>query len=168
MMRRKSRLVAVSLAALLAPVMALGQVPPGSVTTSPVNQAPAMGAPVLVLLAVVLAGVAVYRLRRAATVVALVTAVTLLAALGSAVIMMSNITISGADCVQRTTNPFDPITLTTLTSNCPTMIQIVDIQFDCGLGEIAPNAPTSAVPIPSCEVGQTLANGDVCRLPICV
>jgi hypothetical protein len=124
---------------------------------------------VMVVLAVAMAGVGIYRLRR--TVVGpivgfvLVAAVTVLAGLGYA--FVPTITISGADCTKRTTSTFDPLEPTTLMSDCPNLIRILDIHVSCGAGDLLFNSQSNGVTVPDCSVGQTLANGGACRLPVC-
>lgn len=142
----------------------------GSVTTDPVHLAPTLGLPLIFLLAVALAAVAVYRLRPAAAGpiagFVLVAGLTVLAGLGYAVI--PTITISGADCTKQTISVFDPNgPATTLRSNCPNPIKIVDITSSCDTRDIVFNSQTGTTTLASCEIGQTLANGDACSLPNC-
>jgi len=174
MVRRGTIRLAAALGTLSVPLSALAQVTgTGSVTTSPLSPAPALGMPLLLFLAVALAGVTMYRLRRVVTGpivgLVLVAAVTALAGLGYALSMTTTIPISGADCMKRTTNAFNPAgSPANLMSNCSNMIQILDLQVSCIVAPrgTCPDAP--ADPAPDCRLGQTLANGDVCRLPSCI
>jgi hypothetical protein len=175
-MRRRSIQIAAGLGTLVAPLATWAQATTsGFVTTGPLRApAPALGMPLIVMLAVALAGVAMYRLRR--TVGGLVVgfvlvAVTVLAGLGYAIMPPLPITISGADCMKATVNVFDPSTEpTTLMSACPNPIQIVDIQISCGR-DVFLNSETNtsgAIDMfPLCKKGQILANGDACDLPTC-
>jgi hypothetical protein len=168
-MLRRLLPVSATLAMLVAPLAAMAQVT-GSVTTDPVRLAPTLGLPLIFLLAVVLAGIAVSRLRRTAAGpiarVVLIAGVTVLAGLGYAGV--TPITISGADCTKQTVHAFDPSgSPMTLMSECQNPITIVDITTSCRKGPIFPNAPTGTTTLSACEIGQTLANGDDCRLPTC-
>ncbi len=170
MMRRRSIDVAAASVILVAPVVALAQGPTGSVTTTPVHQAPALGMWVLVALAVAMAGAAMYRLRRTgagAMVGAILFAtLTALAGLGYATGFIV-ITVDGADCVQQATQTFNPIDAYKLMSDCPNPIQIVDIEVSCG-GDNSPNSSPNIDGIPDCTVGEILWKGAACRLPECV
>jgi hypothetical protein len=161
-MIRRSIPVAAAVAVLAAPLTA-SALATGQVTTGPAAQAPTLTMPLLFLLAAVLAGVAVYRLGRAAGPIAglaLVAAVTMAAGLGYADNWVNTIMIGGADCARQTTNSFDPSGPTMmLMSNCPNPIHILDIRLSCS------DPPP---PSPPCVVGGTLANGEVCVLPGCV
>jgi len=167
MVRRRRIDVVAAVAALVVPLPALAQGAVNLVTTGPIQQAPALGMPLLFLLAVALAGLAMYRLRHGVPsrimAVGFVVAMTVLAGLGYA--MMPTITISGGDCMRRTTNPYDLFEHTYLMSACPNMIRILEIQFGCTPSQPSPGSQSLA--IPECEVGQTLANGDECMLPTC-
>jgi len=133
----------------------------GTVTTAPVGvAAPAMGMPLLALLAALLAGGGACLLRRtrgrALAKVGFVAALTALAGLayanGSTVI-----TIKDAQCGMQAVNPFDPSIPFTLLSNCPNAIRIISIQFNC-------EDPAGPAP---CSEGQILTNGQSCTLPLC-
>lgn len=158
-MIRRSIPVAAAVAVLAAPLTA-SAIFTGQVTTGPAAQAPTLTMPLLFLLAAVLAGVAAYRLGRAAGPIvglALVAAVTFAAGLGYAD-NWTGIMIGGADCARQTTNSFDPSgPPMVLMSNCPNPIFILDIQLSC----VDPPTPQA------CVVGGTLANGEVCVLPSC-
>ena len=135
----------------------------GTVTTAPVGMpAPAMGMPLLVLLAVLLAGAGAYLLRRTGggviAKVAVVAALAALAGLAYANGGMGTIyTVAGPDCGIAKTFTFDPLGPNELLSNCPNPIRIIAIQLDC-------NAPD---PPGECTVGQVLSNGQFCTLPEC-
>ena len=166
MILRRLRHVVVALATLGVPLAAVAQAPGGTVTTSPFGgaAAPAMGMPLLALLAVVLAGGGAYLLRRAAggavAKVGFVAALTALAGVGYAFIFIGiTITVEGAQCRIRAVQVFDPTADNTLVSHCPNQIQIVSIQVVPCPGFDPPG---------SCSVGQVLADGDACTLPTCV
>lgn len=176
MMRRRLIQIAAGLGTLVAPLAVWAQVTTsGSVTTGPLRApAPAFGMPLIVMLAVALGGVALYRLRRTvgAPLVGLIVAATVLAGLGYAMLPPQPITISGADCTKVTVNGFDPSAEpTTLMSACPNPIEILDIQFSCAPPDVFPNSDTNASGavdmLPLCKKGQVLANGDACELPTC-
>lgn len=157
---------------LVTPLAALAQPATGAVTTSPIQQAPALGMPVLVLLAVALTAITVYRLRRTGgrriLGLGLVAVVTVLAGLVYA--FLPTITISGADCAKQTVSVFDPLVEETLlTSNCANLIQIIDIQITCDEGAVAPNATGGIAGdlFAECFIGQILANGNTCALLGC-
>jgi hypothetical protein len=169
MMLRRSLPVTAALATLVAPFAALAQAT-GSVTTDPVRLAPALGLPLIVLLAVLLAGVAVFRLRRATAGpiarIALIATVTVLAGVGYAT--LTTITISGVDCTKQTVHLYDPTgSPVTLMNDCVTPITIDDITTSCIAGPISPSSPTEPTRLPPCEVGQTLPSGADCSLPNC-
>ena len=157
--------VVVALVTLVAPLAALAQATDGSVTTVPLALAPAMGTRVLILLAVVLAGVAAYFLRRAsgrvAAVIGFVAVLTGLAGLGYAVPMINMIKVQGSQCGMQTTQMFMPMTPTALKSFCPNAIQIVSIQGAMCYGDSLGPAPVLLAP---CSVGQVLADGEECLL----
>ncbi len=164
-MRRRANQIAVAVASLVAPLTAFAQVRTGTVTTDPVRQAPALGMPLLVVLVVAIAGFAMYRLRRPSMkpIVGLVlfAAVAMLAGSSDA---GTGVTISGAECTQRTVSPFPAFLSVQLMSQCPNPIQIVAIDLSCG----QPGAPNTDVPIvPDCTLNQILSNGDRCTLPSC-
>ena len=152
----------VALATLVAPLVARAQAAPnGSVTTAPFAPgAPVMGLPVLALLAVVLAGVAAYFLRRATG--RGVAGLAVLAVLGGLVGLgyatLPSITIQGAQCATSTTQVYDAFFENTLVSHCPNPISIVSIQQTCTL---------VAGPGGGCRAGQVLTNGASCNLPTC-
>jgi hypothetical protein len=151
--------VIVGLATLIGPLAAVAHAEfSGTVTTAPYLGAPAMGMPLLALLAVLLAGFGAYlsRRRRGRVVkVALAAALTALAGLAYAI---DGVTIGGADCGMRTVHPFIPVGVHTLISNCPNAIQILSITVNCD--DPAPSTP--------CTVGQVLTQGQGCSLPACV
>jgi hypothetical protein len=145
--------------------MVFAQLPAGSVTTGPLAQsAPIGGTPLMLLLVIALLGLAVYRLRRpAARFVALAVFIALAAfAYATGVV----ITVNGADCVKVTTNAFDPLVMSTLKSECPNPIQILDVRLSCGAAANLA-AEQSAAVNPPCTVGETLADGGSCELPNC-
>lgn len=161
MILRRLLQVVVALATLVGPLAAVAHALfTGSVTTVPYVSAPAIGMPLLALLAVALAGGGAYLLRRAGrgaiAKVGFVAALTALAGLAYAN-GTGLITIAGAQCGMQAVNEFDPSTAHTLVSNCPNPIQIVSIQWNC-------EDPAGPAP---CSEGQVLNNGDSCSLPIC-
>jgi apolipoprotein N-acyltransferase len=154
----------VALATLVAPLAAVAQVPNDNVTTAPLAAyAPVMGMPLLLLLAVVLAGVAAYRLRRAAgpaiAALGFVAALTVLASLGYATMVMTILPVQGAQCGVPTTQPFNPMGGTTLVSHCPNAIRIISIHLEtsCMFG----------MGLNPCQVNQILVNNESCSLPLC-
>lgn len=163
--------VVVVMTTLIAPLTSLAQLSNnGSVTTAPLANAPVMGTPTLLLLAIVLVGAAAYLLRRAAgrgiAVISFLAVLTGLAGLGYAMIDM--ITIQGAQCSTATTQMFDPFEPTTLVSRCPNSIQVTSIQLSCALGDRT-EILNFCSPLPGvCTVGQVLDNGDSCTLPGCI
>lgn len=163
MILRRLLHIIVALATLVAPLAAVAHAEfIGSVTTAPVivSSAPAVGMPLLALLAVMLAGGGAYLLRRAAggaiAKVGLVAALTALAGLAYA--FPNLIPVEGAQCRMQAVQTFDPFSLNTLVSHCPNQIRIISIQVTC-------EDPPSPSP---CSVGQVLANGDACTLPTCL
>jgi len=174
MMRRVLIDVVAACGVLVAPLAALA-VPSGSVTTTPFHEAPAIGMPVLALLAVALTASAVYRLRRTAggrvVGVGLVAGVMLLAGLVYA--DLPTITIDGAECMTQTVSVFDPLNdpETLLTSNCTARIQITDIQRMCNERLVSPGVQPQVATFdmfPECFVGQVLSKGETCSLLACV
>lgn len=158
------------LVALIAPVVVHAADPMNMVTTRPLAQhAPAVGLPLIFLLAVVLAGVTVYRLRRVAVGrvigAALIAAWIGLAGLGYAVI--DTLHINGTACMQQTASPYATMTTTNLQNDCPNDILIVDIQFAC-TSDTLPDQETGGASVPSCVRGNALQNGQICRLPLCL
>jgi len=146
------------------PIAALA-VPIGSVTTSPFGSAPVLALPLLLLLAIVLAGITIFRLRRrGAAPVAIV-------AVGAALLVMAGVTyatvpiivLSDVACNARVTNSYTPTTLTEVTNHCINPVKIVDITFSCNA---LPDTVTGEIPS-LCEIGQTLNPGSTCRLPEC-
>jgi len=156
-MFRRSIPVVAALATLVAPLAAFA-VDTATVTTGPASAAPALTMPLILLLAVVLASVAAYRLRL--TSVGRIVGTVLVAAVTAAGLAYAGaeITISGPECAKQTTKPFDPILPALLVSNCPNPIHILAIQLSC----IDPPPP-----LQPCTVGQTLTNGESCLLPSC-
>ncbi len=135
----------------------------GSVTTAPLQQAPAVGTWLLAVLTVAMAGAAMYRLRRTVVtpIVGLVLISVLLISLGYAVTF---ITIDGAQCGQETTRPFNPGDPNVLESQCPNQIEITDIEVSCG----TPDNPSANPPtIETCKIRQVLNKGELCTLPKC-
>ncbi len=154
---RRSFYAAATLATLAESAVAV--VDPGTVTTVPSAGTPAIGMPLLLLLALALAGGGVYLLRHATGgVAAKVGCVVALIALGGlAYAGLPPITISGAGCGMQAVNTFDPTTDSQLLNGCPNPIAIVSIQFDC-----RDPAPPNA-----CRVGTVLFTGESCMLPVC-
>ena len=163
---RRSIPVAAVLATLTGPHAAFAQLPSGTVTTGPASAAPALTMPLIFLLAVALAGFAVYRMPRATagTVTGLVLAAAVLVA-GLGYAKPATIMITGSDCAKLTTNTFGASGASAmLMSDCQNVIRILDIQLMCT--ERSRNE--SSLPfLELCRVGQTLAKGESCALPIC-
>jgi len=155
--------VVAALITLIAPLAVLAQAATnGTVTTAPLATAPAMGIPVLILLAIVLTGIAAYFLRPlAGRVIAGVGFVAVLTALtGIAYAPPSLTMVQGGQCAMQTTQMFDPFAPNTLVSHCQNAIQIVSIQLGM-------SCETPCVVLSPCSVGQILANGEDCMLPMC-
>jgi hypothetical protein len=153
--------VGITLAAMLGPfvTVAHASIGNGTVTTAPYRvAAPAIGMPLLAVLAVMLVGIGTYVLRRtrgrAVAMVALGAALTALAGLTYAI---DGVIIEGADCGMVTVHQFSLIGVHTLTSACPNAIQILSIEFDCA----DPPGPSP------CTEGQVLTQGQSCDLPEC-
>ena len=175
----KSIHTAASVGVLLAPLATLAQPQTGSVTTRPLaQQAPALGLPLLAILAVALLAIAVYRLWRAnrGPILGLgfVVTMTLLAGIGYALVMVQTITIAGAACGNPTVSAFNAFSQTRLKSACVNPIQIVDIQSPCDGGTectVSPNAVSCVGSAASdgteCTIGLILGDGNTCELPIC-
>jgi len=155
MMLRRSLQIVGAAVALVTPLASFAQ----TVTTSPANQpAPALSMPALLLLAVAMACVAAYTLRKRAipTVRALVLVVGLTVLVGVAYAGFKGIELKGTDCNITKVQAFD--SGEPLMNSCPNPIQI--IRIDCG------SSPALVTGV--CTQGQVLANGDGCDLPICM
>jgi hypothetical protein len=158
--------IVVAVATLVGPFAALAQ-NGDTVTTAPyvVTGAPAMGMPLLVLLAVLLGGVGAYLLRcTRGGIIAKVGAVAVLTALGGLAyaFLPASLTVTGAQCQMQTVQSFfgQGGTPQQLLSQCPNWIQIISIHHSCGTdGHLEPG---------TCKEGELLANGDSCTLPLCV
>ena len=172
MTNRGIHLLSAALATLLTPVAALAQ-QPASVTTSPLGQpAPTLGAPLIVLLAAILAGVGVYCVRRgrsAAMLTLVLAAMVAVAGIGYATV--TKVVISGGDCLKVTVNSYDPTGFAKLESDCPNQIKIIDLQSACTPPDIAASCahdePADTYTLAPCETGLILNDGDHCRLPRC-
>lgn len=165
-MHRKLRQLALGGLALAAPAAAFAQ-PTGSVITGPLAVgAPALGWPVLVVLAVALAAGAIVMLRvpRSAARVAAALALVLAAGAGRAAVL--SVIISGDECHRITQETYSPLTEALLENQCNNSIRVIDLQLDCLDG--GSEEANQAAPVPACEVGLILASGDLCELPICL
>ncbi|HVN84684.1 MAG TPA: hypothetical protein VMW17_07555 [Candidatus Binatia bacterium] len=151
MKRRGS--IAVIAAAVIAPLAVHAQQTTGTVTIGPTQQAPTLSFSLIALLAVALAGVALYRLRVRGPIIALVLIV-VLAATGYARLAM--IRITGGECAMETMHMFLPGQM--VMCECSNGIRILDIQLACDI-----NRPPNP-----CMVGEVLMNGQSCTLPECV
>lgn len=161
--RAGSRFV-LSAVAMLVPFAASAQ-NGGSVTVAPFGTAaPAVAWPSLILLALLLGAVAFFILRRSRAVGA--TAVIMLAlgaAIGVGYAAVLTVVVSGDECHEVTVKTYDSTADVDLVSECPNPIRIIELELHCnghndGLGE---------VPVPDCEVGLVLNNGESCNLPSC-
>ena len=156
--------VAVALATFVAPLAAIAQVPNDYVTTAPLAaSAPVMGIPLLLLLAVALAGIAAYRLRRTAgraiAALGFVAVLTVLAGLGYATTVMTMLTVQGAQCGMPTSQTFNPMGATTLVSHCPNPIRIVTIHLETSC--------MFSMVLDPCQMNQVLTDNESCSLPGC-
>jgi len=167
-MVRRSVVVAAALATLAVPFAAFAQPVTGTVTTGPASAAPVLAMPLIFLLAVTLAGVAAYRMRRRipGRVVGLVLAAAVVAMAGLGYAKPATIMIMGSECAMQTTKMFFASGAPAiLMSDCQNAIHILDIQLTCPPDARNESAlPFMALP---CSVGQTLAQGESCPLPIC-
>jgi len=161
---RESLFVATVVTTLLTPLAALA----GTITTSPLGAAaPAIGMPMLVLLALVLSVGAVYVLRRKAA-----SATARLAGMAAVIIVAgiayatTNVVVSGAQCTMRTTQMWNAIYPKMLENQCSNALLLEVIDPDCNFLTGSAGAPLDS--FPSCVMGQTLAAGAICHLPICV
>ncbi len=154
---RRSFYIVAALATLAEPAVAV--IDPGTVITVPSAGTPAIGIPLLLLLALALAGGGLYLLRHATGGVAAKVGcvVTLIALGGLAYAGIPTITISGAECGMQAVNTFEPTTESQLLNSCPNPIAIISIQFSCN-DPAPPNA---------CRVGKVLFSGESCMLPVC-
>ena len=164
--------IAGALATLVAPLTAAAQGMMGSVTTAPVGQpAPALGMPLLFLLAVVLAGVGVYRMRISApSSIAMVVLAGVIAVAGLGYADGTALVIRDANCMMRKTATFPLNSFSHLMSECSNPIMIVALDYTCASGDVAANTvcPSGIVDmLPTCQVGQVLALNESCELPNC-
>jgi len=168
MMARRTSILTVAVAILGNPLAALA-VPTGSVTTAPIASAPAIALPLLLLLAVVLTGITVYRLR-ATSVPKILAVLGIAAALASIgityAVPTATITISDGNCYRTVTNPYDPTDFTVVTNHCINPIKIVNVSFSCN--EVnASGVVTGEIPV-LCTEGLVLAPNAFCHLPQCL
>ncbi len=156
---------AVLAAAQCAPLSALAQ-GAGSVTTAPVQGAPALALPLLMLLAAALAVVGVRRTSRRGTRAAAAGGVLVLLLLaGVCYGPAASVIISDAKCLRETTSPYDSTLFTILINSCPGLIRIVAIDPSCADTDC--RSDTAGVPSAQCTVGQTLSSSETCNLPSC-
>ena len=153
--------VAVAAATLVSPLAAFA----ASVTTDPIGQAaPALTTPMLGVLAIVLIGLGIYRIRTHATGtltgLALLIGLSLLAGVSYATI---GVVVKDAQCTMRTTQTYSDGG-STLTSLCPNPIEIVAIVCKT---PIEPDVVGDIPTLPTCTVGEILATNDACRLLGC-
>jgi apolipoprotein N-acyltransferase len=158
---------------VVAPLAALAQFP-GTVITSPLGAAaPAVGMPMLVLLALALSVGAVYVLRRKAASttarLALVAAAIIVASIAYATIPMPSVVVSGEQCAMRTTQTWNAATPTELDNQCSNALLIEAIATQCPEEDGTMGTAGGKVDaLPSCVPGQTLAAGAACDLPVCL
>jgi hypothetical protein len=165
MMPRKLRQLALGGLVVAGPSAASAQIS-ASVTTGPLAVgAPALGWPVLVVLAVVLASAAILMLRRVprsgARVVA-VLALVLAAAAGRAAVL--SVIVSGDECGRVSEEAYSPENEIILENQCPNSVRILDLQLSCS---DAHGGEASQAGIPACEIGLVVPAGESCELPIC-
>jgi len=154
-------------ATLLTPLAAVAQAI-GSLTTAPLSAAPAVGMPQLVGIALALGVGAMSVLRRKAAratiKLAVVGAAIMLAGIAYAVVPLPSVPVSGNQCGMQTTQTWASAVPTTLDNQCPNALLIVAIDA-CGERD---TASAEFNTLPTCVVGQTLAAGTACDLPMCV
>ena len=157
---RGSLFVGTVVATFLTPLAALAA---GTVTTSPFGAAaPAVGMPMLVLLALALSFGAMYVLRRKAANATVRLAVVATAALlaGIAYATMPSVMVSGDQCRMRTTQTWDSGYATMLENQCSNTLLIEAIDPGCD--------HLDAPSLPACVPGQPLAADTACYLPECI
>jgi len=156
-------------AALLAPLAAFGGATEGEVVVAPAatSSAPAVGTPLLALLAVGLfiAAAVVLRRRSPALASGLTAAVAVVMLVTAGYAAFFAVVISGPDCEEQTAHNYPPDAgaQPTLRNDCDNPMVVVEITIRCEEEE----SPAQEVP-PQCEIGTVLQNaGDECRLPVC-
>ncbi|HVO25988.1 MAG TPA: hypothetical protein VMW56_20405 [Candidatus Margulisiibacteriota bacterium] len=138
----------------------------GTVTTVPLGAAaPALGLPMLGLLAVALSVGAVHVLRRkAASATAKLAVVAVVISLaGAAYAPIPTVVVSNEQCTVRTTQMWDSSNPAVLENRCSNDLVIEAIMAcEPGLGSAA-----VVDELPVCVVGQILAADGACDLPVC-
>ena len=167
---RRSLAILVSTAALaVLPLTAWAADPMGAVTTRPLRQAaPALGWPVLVVAALGLMSLAVYRLRPSRNTAVATVSLALLALVGLAYANAPSVLISGPDCTHTVVNAFDVTENTPLENGCSNPIEIVVVETPCATGtEVAPDLQPSGSCALTCVKGMILDPNTSCMLPLC-
>jgi hypothetical protein len=166
MMFRRSQQIAAVVAGTLVPLTVSAQ-NGASVTVAPLGTAaPAAGLPLLGLLALLLAIVAVTLLRRDRTAVRFATVLfTVAMVAGVGYSLMANVVVSGDECGQVTVKPYDRFADLNLESECANPIQIIDLEIECN--GIHKETLVEGQPLPDCQVGLVLNFEEACILPSC-
>ena len=155
---RRGMLLAGGIGALMtASVQSFAQPVNGSVTTRPLGQAaPALGWPMLILLGIVLASVALYRMRQRKVSSLLTTAaVVLLLGVAGLAYATFSVTISGDKCSQTVTSTFPAMGSAYVLNNCSNEIEIVEV--DCpAAGDVLPDTETGGASGLTCTKGLVL------------
>ncbi len=164
--RRMSRLLGVVVG--LGVAQAAYAVP--SATTAPLGVgAPALGIPMLLFLAAVMAGVAIVRVNRISAAAKAVAVLVVCGGLAAAAYAYTVITISGIDCTRTSTFEYNSNNRVSLKSECPLPVEVIALNPECDEMLVSglttdTEEDTSAQP---CEVGLVLHDGDRCKLPRC-
>ena len=141
----------------------------GTVTVRPFGPAPALGLPVLIVLAVALGGIVAYRLRHHVVPRAVV-GLLLAGFIGAAGIAyaVQIITVSNEDCAHVTTKTYDSSFSGELKNGCTTSIEVVEVD-PCAPAplDVLPDETGSGLTV-SCEKGVVLDPGKSCGLPTCM
>lgn len=140
-----------------------------TVTTGPLGaEAPAIGLPMLVLLALALGGAAMFVLRRSSA--KSMAAGAMVAVLGVAAGLVyatsAIVEVSGTECEMVTVQAFSTDVNTNLKNSCPNPIRIISIDVSCTDRDVF--GESSATPPAPCSEGQVLTTNQYCRLPRCV
>jgi hypothetical protein len=167
MMLPRLRQLALGVLALAGPSAAFAQ-PSGVVVTGPLAVgAPALGWPVLAVLALALATGALLMLRRVPQSGARAIAVlglVLAAASGRAAVL--SVIIEGDECNRVNQETYSPTREILLQNQCANSVRILDLELDCSEFDRAQQG-SEAAPPPPCEVGLIIPAGDSCALPTC-
>ena len=162
---RSVRSFVVVIACVMAP-LSLSAHNGGSVVVGPIGaSAPALGMPLLAILAMLLTVTAVVFLRRPRSVLShalVVLALMLTATVGLSLI--PTVVVSGDECNEITQKSYDSSSPSVaLLSECPNPIRIIELDLNCHHSD----CEQAELPPTSCEVGLVLNPGQICQLPTC-